>query len=74
MKVADQTKSITKFIFNHTCILNLMRKNTRSRDLVSPNITRIPTNFLGCNLSLTKGTFKENVVVMNGLHHIGAIS
>eukprot|EP00253_Pinus_taeda_P021949 PITA_21949 len=42
----DHAKSITKFIYNHTLILSLMRKHTRGKDIIRPAITRFATQFL----------------------------
>ncbi|KAH9308769.1 hypothetical protein KI387_036680, partial [Taxus chinensis] len=42
----EHGKSITKYIYNHSWVLNLMRKNTEGRELVRPAITRFATNFL----------------------------
>ena len=44
--VIEQAKSITKYIYNHSWVLNLMRKNTRNMELVRPAITRFATHFL----------------------------
>ena len=44
--VIEQAKSITKFIYNHSWVLNLMRKNIANRELVRPAITRFATHFL----------------------------
>jgi hypothetical protein len=43
-RVADQAKSVTKFIYNHTWFY-LMRKNTRSKELCSAGYY-FATNFL----------------------------
>jgi hypothetical protein len=45
-KVVDHAKCITKYIYNHTWVLNLMRKNIGGKELVRPAITRFATNFL----------------------------
>jgi hypothetical protein len=42
----EHAKSITKYIYNHSWVLNLMRKNTENRDLLRPAITRFATHFL----------------------------
>ena len=44
--VIDQAKSITKYIYNHSWVLNLMRKNTGNMELVRLAITRFATHFL----------------------------
>lgn len=45
-KVVDHARSITKFIYNHSWILCLMRKHTTSRDIIRSAITRFATHFL----------------------------
>jgi hypothetical protein len=45
-KTMEQGKSITRYIYNHSWVLNLMRKNTDGRELVRSTITRFATNFL----------------------------
>ena len=42
----DHAKSITKFIYNHSWILSMMRKHTGGRDIIRPAITRFATHFL----------------------------
>jgi hypothetical protein len=45
-KCVEEAKFITRYIYNHTWVLNLMRKNTGGRELVRSAITRFATNFL----------------------------
>eukprot|EP00253_Pinus_taeda_P018293 PITA_18293 len=42
----DHAKSITKFIYNHTWVLSLMRKHTGGKDIIRSAITRFATHFL----------------------------
>ena len=42
----NHAKSITKFIYNHTLVLSLMRKHTGGKDIIRPAITRFATHFL----------------------------
>jgi hypothetical protein len=42
----EHAKSITKYIYNHSWVLSLMRKNTQNRELLRPAITRFATHFL----------------------------
>jgi hypothetical protein len=42
----EQGKIITRYIYNHTWISTLMRKNTSGKELVMSTITRFATNFL----------------------------
>jgi hypothetical protein len=44
-KTVEQGKSI-RYIYNHTWVLNLMRKKTGGKELVRSAITRFVTNFL----------------------------
>jgi hypothetical protein len=45
-KCVEQAKFITRYIYNHTWVLNLMRKNNGGRELVRLAITQFATNFL----------------------------
>jgi hypothetical protein len=42
----EHAKSITKYIYNHSWVLSLMRKNTENRELLRLAITRFATHFL----------------------------
>ena len=42
----DHAKSITKFIYNHSWILSLMRRHTGGKDIIRLAITRFATHFL----------------------------
>jgi hypothetical protein len=42
----ENAKSITKYIYNHSWVLSIMRKNTENRELLRPAITRFATHFL----------------------------
>jgi hypothetical protein len=42
----EHAKSITKYIYNHSWVLNLMRKSTEKREFLRPAITRFATHFL----------------------------
>eukprot|EP00253_Pinus_taeda_P017056 PITA_17056 len=44
--IVDSSKSITKFIYNHTSVLSLMRRFTNNKELVRPAITRFATSFI----------------------------
>ena len=44
--VIEQAKSITKYIYNPSWVLNLMRKTAGNRELVRPAITRFATHIL----------------------------
>eukprot|EP00253_Pinus_taeda_P002444 PITA_02444 len=44
--IVDSSKSITKFIYNHTSVLSLMREFTKNKELVRPAITRFATSFI----------------------------
>ena len=43
--IVDHAKSITKFIYNCSLILSLMRKHTGGKDIIRPAITRFATHF-----------------------------
>jgi len=42
----EHAKCITKYIYNHSWILNLMRKHTEGKEIIRPAITRFATHFL----------------------------
>eukprot|EP00253_Pinus_taeda_P022828 PITA_22828 len=44
--IVDSSKSITKFIYNHTSVLSLMRRFTNNKELVRRAITRFATIFI----------------------------
>ncbi|RWR72938.1 hypothetical protein CKAN_00118600 [Cinnamomum micranthum f. kanehirae] len=45
--VNASTRKVTKFIYNHLSVLNLMRREyTHGRELIRPAITRFATNFI----------------------------
>ena len=45
--IVKKTKHVTKFIYKHGWVLDLMRKDyTNGRELYRPVITRFATNFL----------------------------
>eukprot|EP00253_Pinus_taeda_P028843 PITA_28843 len=50
----DHAKSITKFIYNHTLILSLMRKHIGGKDIIRPAITRFATHFLTLQTMLSQ--------------------
>lgn len=45
-KVVEDARSVTKFIYNHTWVLALMRKHTNGKDLVRPGVTRFASHFI----------------------------
>jgi hypothetical protein len=45
-KIVEQGKSITRYIYNHSWVLNLVKKNTDGRELVRSAITRFATYVL----------------------------
>eukprot|EP00253_Pinus_taeda_P018426 PITA_18426 len=44
--IVESSKSITKFIYNHTSVLILMRRFTNNKELVRPAFTRFATSFI----------------------------
>ena len=42
----EHAKSITKYIYNHSWVLNLMRKNKNGKEIIRLAITRFATHFL----------------------------
>jgi hypothetical protein len=45
-EIIDSARSVTKYIYNHTYVLSLMRQFTGNRELVHPAITRFATSFI----------------------------
>lgn len=43
--IIEQARSITKFIYNHSVVLNMVRRYTFGNDIVEPAATRSATNF-----------------------------
>lgn len=43
--VLEQAKSVTRFVYNNSAVLNLMRKFTSGSDIVQQGMTRSATNF-----------------------------
>lgn len=42
----EKAKSITKYLYNHTIVLNAMRIYTEVKEIVRPAVTRFATNFI----------------------------
>eukprot|EP00253_Pinus_taeda_P032105 PITA_32105 len=49
-EVVEKEKSIDKYLYNHTIVLNTMRKYTKGKDIVRPAVTRFATNFRSLQL------------------------
>ena len=45
-EVIDSAKNVTKYIYNHTYVLSLMRRFTGNKELLRPAITRFATSFI----------------------------
>ncbi|XP_010262570.1 PREDICTED: uncharacterized protein LOC104601077 [Nelumbo nucifera] len=43
--ILEHVKSMTRFIYNHVVVLNMMRKYTYGKDLIQPALTRSATDF-----------------------------
>jgi len=43
--VIEQARSITRFVYNHSVVLNMMKRFTFGNDIVEPGINRFSTNF-----------------------------
>ncbi|KAL6123680.1 hypothetical protein ACLB2K_076199 [Fragaria x ananassa] len=43
--VIEQARSITKFVYNHSVVLNMVRRSTFGNDIVEPGVTRFGTSF-----------------------------
>jgi hypothetical protein len=55
-KCVEEEKFITRYIYNHTWVLNLLRKNNGGRELVRSAITRFATNFLSLQFIIQQKT------------------
>ncbi|PON65623.1 Zinc finger, BED-type domain containing protein [Trema orientale] len=44
-EVIEQGRSITRFVYNHSEILNMVRRYTFGNDIIEPEATRFATNF-----------------------------
>ena len=45
-EIIDSARSVTKYIYNHTFVLSLMRQFTGNKELVRPAITHFSTTFI----------------------------
>ena len=45
-EVVEKAKSITKYMYNYTIVLNTMRKYTEGKEIVRPEVTRFATYFI----------------------------
>jgi hypothetical protein len=45
-EIIDSARSVTKYIYNHTFVLSVMRQFIGNKGLVCPAITRFATNFI----------------------------
>lgn len=43
--IIEQARSITRFVYNHSMVLNMVRRYTFGNDIVVPGITRFATDF-----------------------------
>ncbi|KAL5709510.1 hypothetical protein ACHQM5_020190 [Ranunculus cassubicifolius] len=57
----EQAKSVTRFVYNHGTVLNIIRRHTVGRDLVQPMITRSATD---CITLKNMVHLKDNLQVM----------
>lgn len=44
--VVEEARKITKYIYNHPWVLNLIREHTKGKELVRTGVTRFAINFL----------------------------
>ncbi|KAJ8760344.1 hypothetical protein K2173_011897 [Erythroxylum novogranatense] len=43
--IIEQARSITRFVYNHSVVLNMLRRYTSGHDIIEPGTTRFATNF-----------------------------
>jgi hypothetical protein len=68
-KCVEQEKFITKYMYNHTWVLNLVKKNIGARELVWSTITRFAANFISLqSVVQQKSNLRKMFLVMNGIH------
>ncbi|KAK5793094.1 hypothetical protein PVK06_034230 [Gossypium arboreum] len=61
-RILDEAKKITSFIYNHTWMIDYMKRYTQGRELLRPGITRLATNFIIFeSIVRSKQTLKEMV-------------
>lgn len=60
-EVVEKAKSITKCLYNHTIVLNMMRKYSGGKEIVRPAMTRFATNFISLQ-SVAKDKSEEDVL------------
>lgn len=58
----EQAKSITRFIYNHNVILNMLRRHTYGVDLVDIGVTKSATDFMTLNRILSFKQHLQNMV------------
>ncbi|XP_068643622.1 uncharacterized protein [Aristolochia californica] len=57
----DHAQAITRFIYNHSMVLNMMRKFTDGKELLLPSISRAATNFFALHNMVA---LKDNLKAM----------
>jgi hypothetical protein len=68
----EHAKCITKYIYNHSWVLNLLRKNTEGRELARLAIRRFATHFLTLQSLISQAqNLKKCFQVMNGMNLSG---
>ncbi|KAL3505831.1 hypothetical protein ACH5RR_031213 [Cinchona calisaya] len=58
----EQAKSITRFIYNHNIILNMMRRHTFGVDLIDIGVTQSATDFMTLNRMVSIKQNLQNMV------------
>ncbi|XP_027116170.1 uncharacterized protein [Coffea arabica] len=60
--ILEQAKSITRFIYNHNVILNMMRRHTFGVDLVDIGVSKSATDFMTLNRLVSLKQNLQNMV------------
>ncbi|OMO59055.1 putative Zinc finger, BED-type [Corchorus capsularis] len=60
--VIEQARSITRFVYNHSFVLNMVRRYTFGIDIVDPAVTRSATNFTTLKRMVDLQSNLENMV------------
>lgn len=52
--IVEQALKITKYIYNHSFVLSLMRKHTNGREILRPAPTHFGNNFITLQIILSR--------------------
>ena len=64
-EIIDSARSVTKYKYNHTFVLSIMRQFTGNRELVRPAITRFSTSFISLQSLLNSMLELQRMFISN---------